>query len=118
MSALWNILSVIFSLLGIVLAFNVDMNNPLLITLVLLVFGVAMFSFGYTVREARDRFNDIAETLTQKAARKAVNDKMPEIQEAVDNAVSKAIENIDIDELSRQIEDSERYSLRMKGKRP
>lgn len=118
MNAYLNIVSMVVTVISIVMACNMDMSNPWLFAFVFVIFGSAMACIGYTFRESKDKFDTYAETLTQKAARKAVNDKMPEIKEAIDDAIAEAIDNIDIDKLSRELEKKERYDQRMKGIHP
>lgn len=116
MNAYLNIVSIVVTVISIVIACNMDMTNPFLFAFVFVIFGSAMACIGYTFRESKDKFDTYAETLTQKAAKKAVDDKMPEIQEAVNDAVADAIDNIDINELTQRIEDEEKLKLRMQGR--
>lgn len=92
MDAYLNIISAILAVIGIAAAYNMDMNNPFVFAPVMIVFGMTMFTFGFTARNARETFNERASNILSRAAEKTVERKMPEIEQMVSERAEEVVD--------------------------
>ena len=92
LSLYWNIIAIALGLLSLIVAFGMDMGNPFVFVPVIVVFGSAMFTLGFTLREAMETVDRKTESLVEQAARRAVERRMPEIEEMVDRAAGEAVD--------------------------
>lgn len=99
-SMLLTVIGTIVSVVSFIETFKGDYGNPYFTTALVLLGIVGAFTAGYCARDAVDFIWDVAGVLVERAAAKAVDSKLPELERMVDERIdSRAIPPEKLDEI-------------------